>query len=621
MPSGEHTARENLVRRSWAPTLILVLGAVSLSLLLGSNWIRERLVITDMVRLDALVELQLTAATVHLWLEEYVEGDDIDIEQNAKDLGRAAYLITTLIEGGAVDGVELPPLGDPELESDADQIAAHLKLFAEISATRERGFEAGLDVGVGSPLDVTYDQVFAALRNQTRALEANIRTRLSQNRILSRALFQTILASWAVVIFIAVTGLWTRERRRRRAVEALAKSEADLIQAQKMEAVGRLARGVTHDINNYLAAITTNCELVQMQSGTDAEVGTKMDAILAVVGKASALIDQLLSFSRHQPVQAEVVNLNEVIIDMEPMLRRLAGEGTKLEIVLDEGLWNTEIDPSQFEQVLVNLLVNARQAMPTGGKIAIETANVSLWESIKADRPKSVSGDYVTLTVTDSGPGIPVEIRDEIFEPFFTTKDKSTNSGLGLATVYGIAMQNHGRVWVGGEPGEGATFKVYLPQVLAETVKQAKSPPRSERDGGSECILLVEDNDDFRDSAAELLIELGYSVLIARDGIEGLRVHDSNREQIDLVISDVVMPGMSGKELVDAIRSRGNAVPVLYISGYTENTILDHGVVDRPANLLRKPFSAERLDRTIREILSADPVAPARGEAQPGTGL
>ncbi len=623
MSSEEHAIKENLIGRSWAPALILVFGGLSFTMLLGTNWIRERLVITDMVRLDALVEFQLTATTVHLWLEEYVSGDPYGGVSTEEDLDRAAHLLASVTEGGEINGVAVPPLDDPKLESHAGKIAADLKLFAQVSLTRKQGFDDGLDVGIGSPLDIAYDHVFSVLRTETRALEASIRARLGENRRLAQILYRTILVSWLAIILIAVTGLWTRERRRRRAVQALAKSEAELIQAQKMDAVGRLANGITHDINNYLAAITANCELVRMQGTAEAEVRLKMDTILAVVGKASSLIDRLLAFSRQQPVQAKVVSLNEVITGLEVMMRRLAGEDTMLEIVLDGGLWNTKIDPSQLEQVLVNLLVNARQALPTSGsgsgRITIETTNVVLDESFAAGHATIVAGDFVMLAVTDTGSGIPAKIRDEIFEPFFTTKDKSTNSGLGLATVYGIARQNHGGVWVDSQPGKGATFKVCLPRVLADTVKETQIPPPPLRESGNECILLVEDNEDFRESAGELLIEFGYQVLIARDGKDALRVHKSNREGIDLVITDVVMPGMSGTALVDAIRSLGDTVPVLYISGYTDTVILDHGFVDGQVNLLRKPFSAEQLERKIREVLSAAPVVLTSGEAQPGT--
>ena len=288
---------------------------------------------------------------------------------------------------------------------------------------------------------------------------------------------------------------------------------------QKMDAVGRLAGGITHDINNYLAAIATNCELVQMRAEPGGPVAAKMETVLGVVSKASSLIDRLLAFSRQQPVEAQVVNLNRLIDDPEKMIVRSIGEDTRLESRLEPDLWNTEIDPAQLEQVVLNLLVNARQAMPSGGVVTIETANIELAESYGANDALVRAGEYVMLAVSDDGPGIPAENLDRIFEPFFTTKDRSSNNGLGLATIYGIVNQNGGHVRVQSELGQGATFKIYLPRVQAEESAQAEAwRAPVETAEGTECILLVEDNDDFRRSAEALLEGLGYRVIAAASG-------------------------------------------------------------------------------------------------------
>jgi CheY-like chemotaxis protein len=296
-----------------------------------------------------------------------------------------------------------------------------------------------------------------------------------------------------------------------------------------------------------------------------------------------------------------VVSFNRVVAGLEPMLRRLIGEDVELVTCLGAGLWSVRIDPNQLEQVIVNLLVNAREAMPTGGRITLETGNAAELGAWSETVPAS-AGERVLLAVTDTGPGIPPEIRGKIFEPFFTTKAESGNSGLGLATVYGIVEQAGGHVWVYSEPGRGATFKVYLPRCL-EPGQEAEEPRRRRATGGTERILLVEDEADVRRAVGDLLTALGYEVATAGSTDEARRLVADGGGEVDLVITDVVLPGTSGHDLAQALRRGRPDLKVLFISGYTDNVVLRHGILAGEVDFLGKPFSAEQLAHKVREIL------------------
>ncbi|HRC86174.1 MAG TPA: ATP-binding protein, partial [Thermoanaerobaculia bacterium] len=383
---------------------------------------------------------------------------------------------------------------------------------------------------------------------------------------------------------------------------ALRASEERLLRSQKLEAVGRLAGGVAHDINNYLAAITGHCELVRMREEPGSRTARKMDEVIQTALSASSLIKRLLAFSRRQPMQLEVVDLNRAIHRLEPMIRRLIGEDIDLHLSLAGELWAVKIDPAQLEQVVVNLLVNAREAMPRGGKVTVETANVPGGPPQPGSRRGPVP-DSILLAVTDTGPGIPPEVQARIFEPFFTTKEESGSSGLGLATVYGIIEQHGGCLGVYSEPGYGACFKIYLPRASEPATEQPKEAPREVMRRGDERILLVEDNAEFRTSAAELLVGLGYEVQTAANGNEALSLVNGAESLPGLLITDVVMPGMSGRELVDRLSAKGASLPVLYVSGYTDNVVLNHGVLEGEVEFLQKPFTALDLARKVRTVL------------------
>ncbi len=598
----------------WMPLAVLALGLGSIIMLFSSNWIRESLMAKDIQLVGAVGEIQTLTAISHLWIEEYVTGDEVDLEEIEGHLRRSVQLMSGVLRPEDLANRQLLMTASEEVDLQAlvDRINGRLMEFSELTDRRRRGFERGEEVGIGSPFDVEYDSVFNSLLEDLRLLEDHLNRHLvlAENR--SRLLFRSMLSAWVLIVVLAVTGLWTRERRRMLAEDALVESQAQLLQAQKMEAVGRLAGGMAHDINNHLAAITAQCELVQLKTEPDSPVARKMEAVLSTASKSSTLIKRLLAFSRRDPASPQVLNLNGIIEGMERMLTRLIGEDIRLETRLQPDLWNVTIDPSQLEQVLLNLVINGREAMPTGGLLRVETANLAGEAPTKDAEP---SGDQVQLVVADSGAGIAPEIHDRIFEPFFTTKEASGNSGLGLATVHGIVQQNRGAISLSSELGQGAVFTVRFPRTLkAATGEAGETREVAPRAGGSERILLVEDNEELRRSVCEMLVALGYSVWAAASAEEALRSYASEVGNVDLVITDVVMPGMSGRQLADRLQQDDPGIKTLFVSGHTDDMILRHGIKEGEVDFLSKPFTSETLARKIRQILLAgsEEQTPAR---------
>jgi signal transduction histidine kinase len=464
----------------------------------------------------------------------------------------------------------------------------------------------GENMGVGSPSDAEFDLAFAQLSAEARELEQAVQRHLERDKVRGRLVLWALLAVWVALIAVAAVSLGRRERRRRQAEAALRRSEAQLLQAQKMEAVGRLAGGLAHDINNYVTAITSQCELVRMKVQPGDRVAAKMDMVIATAGKITDLVKRLLAFSKQQPVAPQVIDLNQVVDGLRGMLKRLLGEDLQFETFLAGDLWRTRVDPSQVEQIVVNLLVNSREASPRGGKVTIETANVVLDREYLRNNPTVAAGEYVLLAVSDSGSGIPPEIRDRVFEPFFTTKEGTDARGLGLASVYGIVKQNSGHVAVYSEVGQGTTFRIYLPRTTQEeTGPQAVPAAAAGPAGGSETILLVEDNDELRGAARGILEALGYRVAAAANGPEAVSALERLDGEVDLVVCDVVMPGLSGPEVVERLRARNPRIRAIFMSGYTDNVVLRHGILEGEFEFLEKPFSAGRLAAKVREVLAA----------------
>jgi two-component system, cell cycle sensor histidine kinase and response regulator CckA len=384
--------------------------------------------------------------------------------------------------------------------------------------------------------------------------------------------------------------------------------EEQLRQAQKMEAVGRLAGGIAHDFNNLLMVIQGYAELLIDRLGQNNPLRRNAEQIQEASQRATALTRQLLAFSRKQMLAPQVLNVQHVVADMEKILRRLIGEDIELVTVAPPGLWKVKADRSQVEQVILNLAVNSRDAMPRGGQLTIETANVEFDNSYKPSPAILAPGPYVMLAVSDTGCGMDPETQAHIFEPFFTTKEKGKGTGLGLATVYGIVKQSGGYIWVYSEPDRGTSFKVYLPRV-EETEDVKDSPAEIENlPRGSETILLVEDEKGVRELAREYLERNGYSVLEAGDGQAALDIAHKHSGSIHLLMTDVIMPGLSGRELAEKMAALRPGLKVIYMSGYTDQSIVHHGILEPDTILLQKPFTWNALACKLRETLGYDKV-------------
>lgn len=383
--------------------------------------------------------------------------------------------------------------------------------------------------------------------------------------------------------------------------------EEQLRQAQKMEAVGRLAGGVAHDFNNLLMVIKGHTELLLGSMRPDDPGRRKIEQIDRSADRATTLTRQLLAFSRMQVLQPRSINLNSIIEEMGKLIPRLIGEDIELAIHTASDLGTIRADVSQIEQIIMNLAVNSRDAMPKGGKLIIETSNVELDNAYKGVHPVVRPGRYVLLSVSDTGVGMDPETQAHIFEPFFTTKEQGKGTGLGLSTVYGVVKQSGGFIWVYSEKGKGATFKIYLPRVDEKAVETHHTPTSTEIMRGTETVLLAEDEQDVREVAREFLESAGYTVILAANGEEALAHAAEHSGAIDLLVTDMVMPGMTGLELVRRLRRARSDFGVIYMSGYSEQAAAESARVDEAAVVLSKPFSRAAILRTVREILQNNP--------------
>jgi PAS domain S-box-containing protein len=398
-----------------------------------------------------------------------------------------------------------------------------------------------------------------------------------------------------IVNYVAITRDTTNEARLAR----------QLFQAQKMEAIGRLAAGVAHDFNNLLGVITGYGESLNLQLSTTDPLKDEVDQILKAAERAANLTRQLLAFGRKLVLRPEVLDLNGVVSGLEKMLLRLISEDVELVTRLEPGLANVEADPGRIEQIVMNLVLNARDAIPAGGKITIETRNTDLETSFASSIPSAPSGPFVMLAVTDTGSGMDAVTQSHVFEPFFSTKEVGKGTGLGLSTIDGIVNQSGGFVSVDSEVGVGTTFRVFLPRVeaAAEPTLEAKLGPLL---GGSETVLLVEDEPAIRELLRKVLSANGYTVLSAAEADEAVRVAEAHDGPIDVLITDVVMPGLSGPKLADLLVRSRPATKVLFVSGYSDEAVRQHGLAGAGRAFLGKPFGLDLVLRTLRELLDSN---------------
>ncbi len=512
-----------------------------------------------------------------------VEGDDLVL---AGSWGDAKEVMVTprLKIGESVSG-RVALTGEPmvvaDLANDPRVIAAHRETI------RQRGYRGLLAV----PVKIG-ERVAGVL---------SIRTRHERGFSAEDLMIATAFASQAAVAL--ENGRLYQETRR--AYDELAQTQEQLTQAQKMEAVGRLAGGVAHDFNNLLMVIMGRTELLLRELARDDPRRAAAQLIVSSTSRAADLTRQLLAFSRKQVLQPRVLDLNAVVGNMGELLKRLIGEDIVLATVLDPVLGRVKADPGQTEQVIMNLAINARDAMPQGGRLTIETANVELDARYAQQHLETRPGPHVMVAVSDTGIGMDATTQARLFEPFFTTKGPGKGTGLGLATVYGIVKQSGGNIWVYSEPGQGTTFKIYLPQVEEPDEPGQPDPPLATPLQGMETILLVEDETAVRELVRDALTARGYTVLEAHHGNDALRICEHYAGAIHLMVTDVVMPEMSGRELADRLARIHPTMKVLYMSGYTDNAVVHHGVLDLGTAFLQKPFSPAVLTRKVREVLDA----------------
>ncbi len=394
---------------------------------------------------------------------------------------------------------------------------------------------------------------------------------------------------------------------RKQAEDALKESEEQLRQAQKMEAVGRLAGGLAHDFNNLLTVVLGYSEIIMMHAGADEGLSKNVGEIKKAAEKAATLAHQLLAFSRKQILRPKVLYINDLISNMEKMLYRLIGENVQLTTRLDPELGLIKVDPGQFEQIIMNLAVNARDAMPKGGTITIKTKNTYPDTGYGEHHTPVRPGPCILISVSDTGEGMDAETQNKIFEPFFTTKEKGKGTGLGLATVYGIVEQSGGYIWVKSELNRGTTFEIQLPIVENIEAEQIKRIESGVPERGTETILIVEDEEAVRKMVITVLENYGYSVFEAKNGLEALQLNIFLKERpINLLITDVVIPGMSGIDVAEQFSAQRPGMKVLYMSGYTDDAVINCGVLKEAINFLQKPFTPNSLARKVREALDEE---------------
>ncbi len=379
--------------------------------------------------------------------------------------------------------------------------------------------------------------------------------------------------------------------------------EEQFIQAQKMEAIGRLAGGVAHDFNNVITVVSGYGHMLSEGVKDDPVLRDAADEVLKAADRAAALSGQLLAFSRRQFIQPNVVDLNALVSNLQRMLGRVIGEDVEMKVILRPGAANVRADAGQIEQVIMNLAVNARDAMPNGGRLTVEITNVELDENYTRTHAGVRPGPYVMLAVSDTGVGMDAETRAHLFEPFFTTKERGKGTGLGLSTVYGIVKQHGGDIWVYSEPGKGSTFKIYLPQAGKAAAAAATAPEAPRPKPGTETVLVVEDEEGVRRLVREILESHGYTVLEADSGAKALEIGEQRQGPIDLLVTDVVMPQMSGRDLAEALMMLRPDMKVLFLSGYADRAVVEHGVIELGAGFLQKPFTPQTLAQKVREAL------------------
>jgi two-component system, cell cycle sensor histidine kinase and response regulator CckA len=553
-------------------------------------------------RFEAELEQRVAERTTQLEAtNQRLEGEIEERERTEKALERSHYLLRAIIDG-IPDPVFMKDAGGRYVLGNAASAAfvdkpleevigrADTELFEPEKAARIIQLDRSI-VAEGTPR--TYEKSKTTAAGETRTYQATKFVHRNEQGN-----------------FVGLIGVLHDITERQQAAQALLESERRLQQSQRMEAIGQLAGGVAHDFNNYLTAILGYAQLAMRALAPESPLQRHLVEVQKAAERASTLTRQLLAFSRRQHLERRAINLGDTISEIMKLLRRIIGEDVEVRLIVASNLWTVFADPAQIEQVVMNLAVNSRDAMPQGGRLTIETSNVTLDEGYRQQYPYVRPGKYVQITVSDTGTGITPETQKHIFEPFFTTKEIGKGTGLGLATVYGIVKQHEGHIHVYSEVGHGTTFKIYLPAADKEAEHEAR-PVEQPLHGGAETILVAEDEEALRVLASEILEGLGYTVLSASNGEEAVKIYRKNQDRIDLLLLDIVMPSMGGIKAYERIREIGGDVPAIFMTGYSSETVQSQFIVpnkwleEAGAFFVQKPYSVEGLGRKVREVLDA----------------
>ncbi|HTV67893.1 MAG TPA: CHASE3 domain-containing protein [Rhizobiaceae bacterium] len=506
----------------------------------------------------------------------------------------------------------------PELVSASEEKLAELKETIDMFASGNRS--GALEILRSDRGKVLMDRVRSIVADIRRDENAMLVASLDEADELGEWLRIASIASALAILALALFGFLAMRRRMREVMTAHAElaaanvaltdeirtretAESQVRQMQKMEAVGQLTGGIAHDFNNMLAVIVSAMNLIQRKLARgENDIGKFVDSAMDAAQRAASLTGRLLAFARQQPLAPQVIETNRLVADMSDMLRRTLGESIHVETVLAGGLWKTRADPGQVENAILNLAVNARDAMGDGGRLTIETANAYLDDAYAASHTEVPAGQYVMIAVTDTGAGMAPDVAARAFEPFFTTKPISKGTGLGLSQVFGFVKQTGGHVKIYSEIGSGTTLKIYLPRYFGEDVQPVEAVPVKAQVAPTETVLVVEDDERVRAGTVDTLRELGYVVIHAGGGDEALRLL-SQTPGVALLFTDIVMPDMNGRKLADEARTRHPALKVLYTTGFTRNAVVHNGVLDHGVNFIAKPFTIDQLSQKLREVL------------------
>ena len=584
--------------------VVAIISAIMVSFIVFSLYNNYRVAIHHAPLGNATMQVKHEATLAHLELEEILSDyPGKDITDVWKHFDKSAWYIQVMLQGGNTGHGVFLLLRNPSRRRDLQRAQAEL---AELRSIAKQRWAAKNQPDISVPLAQKFDRVFTEFHAQTERLHASLRSAMKKDL---NEFFRTKITLIILIIIMSTFLIFTLrryEKKQRQDFIALQKAEEAQHQSRKLESIGRLAGGVAHDFNNMLGVIIGHADFALKELDTSHPSYADLEEIQKAAHRSAELTRQLLAFARKQTVIPKILDLNHSITGMLKMLEKLIGAHIDFSWKPEDELWPVKIDPSQIVQILANLCVNARTAIDGVGKITIATQNTHLDKSYSIEHPEFLPGDYVVLSVNDTGSGMDKETLKLIFEPFYTTQEVGSGTGLGLATVYGIVKQNQGIITVESTPEQGSTFKVYLPRQKGQIAENHSEVKKDVPRGQGETILLVDDEKPIAKMATKLLEELGYRVLTATSPNEAIKIAEEETSKIALLLTDVVMPKLGGRDLAQELSKTHPHLKKLYMSGYTADIIATHGVLDDETHFIQKPFSRESLAIKVREAIEQE---------------